>query len=68
MAAWVPNMFCNFQFMKNHRNGNNSMMTHKAREEISTNLGSLECPDTLLISFSQNYLLILLKLLHYKVA
>jgi hypothetical protein len=30
MAAWVPNMFCNFQFMKNHRNGNNSMMTHKA--------------------------------------
>jgi hypothetical protein len=29
---------CNFQFMKNYRNGNNSMMTHKAR----TYLASLE--------------------------
>jgi len=35
VAAWVPDMFCNFYFVKNKKNAKNST-TPKAREKIST--------------------------------
>jgi hypothetical protein len=41
VAAWFPNMFCNFYLVKNHKIANNSTTT-KAREKISTDLESLE--------------------------
>jgi hypothetical protein len=41
VAAWVPEMFCNFYLAKNHKIAENSTTT-KAREEISTDLESLE--------------------------
>jgi len=41
VAAWVPDMFCNFYFMKNHKIAKNSTTT-KARDKISTDLESLE--------------------------
>jgi hypothetical protein len=41
VAASVPNMFCNFYFVKNHKNANSSATT-EAREKISTDLESLE--------------------------
>jgi hypothetical protein len=41
VAAWVPDMFCSFYLVKNHKISKNSSTT-KAREKISTDLGSLE--------------------------
>jgi hypothetical protein len=32
VAAWVPNIFCNFYFMKNHEIADNSTI-NEAREE-----------------------------------
>ncbi len=40
VAAWFPDMFCNFYFVKNHKIAKNSTIT-KARK-ISTNLESLK--------------------------
>ncbi len=40
VAALVPDMFCNFYFVKNHKIANNSA-TSEARERISTYLESL---------------------------
>jgi hypothetical protein len=37
VAAWVPNMFCNFYFAKSHKIDNNSVTT-EAREIIGTDL------------------------------
>jgi hypothetical protein len=37
MAAWVPDMFCNFYLVKNHKIANNSRTT-EAREKLSKNL------------------------------
>jgi hypothetical protein len=34
VAAWVPDMFCNFYFSKNHKIGNNST-TYEAGEKVS---------------------------------
>jgi hypothetical protein len=41
VAAWVPDMFCNFYIAKNHQITKNSTTT-KAREKISTYLETLE--------------------------
>jgi hypothetical protein len=41
VAALVPDMFCNFYLVKNHRIANNSATT-EAREKISTYLALLE--------------------------
>jgi hypothetical protein len=41
VAAWVSDMFCNFYFVKNQKFADNSTIT-KARQKISTDLGSLE--------------------------
>ncbi len=41
VAAWFPDMFCNFYFLKNIKVAKNSTIA-TAREKISTNLKSLE--------------------------
>jgi hypothetical protein len=41
MAAWLPDMFCNFYLVKNHKIAKN-VTTTKAREKIITDLESLE--------------------------
>jgi len=41
VAAWFPDMFCNFYLPKNHKIAENST-TNKAREKINTDLESLE--------------------------
>jgi hypothetical protein len=41
VAAWVPDMFCKYHLVKNHKIANNST-TSKSREKISTELESLE--------------------------
>jgi hypothetical protein len=41
VAAWFPDMCCNFYLMKNHKIVKTSMAT-KAREKISTDIESLE--------------------------
>jgi hypothetical protein len=41
VAAWFPEMFCNFYRMKDHNIAENSTTT-KATEKISTDLESLE--------------------------
>ncbi len=41
MAAWFPDMFCNFYLVKNGKIAKNSTIT-KAREKISSDLESLE--------------------------
>jgi hypothetical protein len=41
VAAWVPDMFGNFNLVKNHKIANNSATT-EAREKISTNSYSSE--------------------------
>ncbi len=41
MAAWVPDMFCNFYMMNSRKIANNSATT-EAREKISTDLEPLE--------------------------
>jgi hypothetical protein len=41
VAAWLPDVFCNFYLMKNHKIVKNSTTT-KAKEKISTVSESLE--------------------------
>jgi hypothetical protein len=41
VAAWFPDMFCNFYFVKNHEIAKNSTTT-EAIEKISSDLESLE--------------------------
>jgi hypothetical protein len=41
VAAWVPDMFCNFYLVKHHKIANNSTAP-KAKEKLSTDLESLE--------------------------
>jgi hypothetical protein len=41
VAAWVSDMFCNFNLVKNPKIADNSTTT-KAREKMSTDLESLE--------------------------
>jgi hypothetical protein len=41
VAALVPDMFCNFYIVKNHKNAYNSAIA-ESREKISTYLESLE--------------------------
>jgi hypothetical protein len=41
VAAWVPDMFCNFYLVKSHKIADNSE-TIKARDKISKNLESVE--------------------------
>jgi hypothetical protein len=41
VAAWVPDMFCNFYLVKHHKIANTSATT-EAREKISTDLKSVE--------------------------
>ncbi len=40
-ASWVPDMFCNFYFVKNHKIVKNSTTT-KAIEKLRTDLESIE--------------------------
>jgi hypothetical protein len=46
-ARLVPDMFCNFYLVKNHKIANNSATT-EAREKISTYLESLEVENFLM--------------------
>jgi hypothetical protein len=39
VAAWFPDMFCNFYLVKNHKTAKKSAIT-KAKEKISTDLES----------------------------
>jgi len=41
VAAWFPDMFCNFYVVKNHQVAKNST-TNKAREKIITDVEFLE--------------------------
>jgi hypothetical protein len=41
VAAWVPDIFCNFYMVKSHKIAYNSA-TNEAREKISTDLESFE--------------------------
>ncbi len=41
VAAWFPDIFCNFYLVKNHKIAKNSTTT-KVREKISTDVESLE--------------------------
>jgi hypothetical protein len=41
VATWVPDTFCSFYFVKNHRSVNNSTVT-EVRENFSTDLEFLE--------------------------
>ncbi len=49
VAAWFPDMFCNFYLVKNHKPDENST-TAKAREKISTDLECLEVHNFLCVS------------------
>jgi hypothetical protein len=42
VAAWIPDILCNFYFVKNHKFANKKSTTTNAREKISTDLESLE--------------------------
>ncbi len=55
IAACVPDIFCNFYFVKNHKIANN-LTTFNASEKISTYLYSLELKkiDVCLIKFKNN--------------
>jgi hypothetical protein len=44
VAAWVPEMFCNFYFVKNHKIVYNLTAT-KAREKLSKDVESLESQE-----------------------
>ncbi len=52
MEAQVPNMFCNFYLVKNHKIANNSTTT-KARAKISTDLESLKFYNKKLMGFTK---------------
>jgi hypothetical protein len=41
VAAWFPDMLCNFYLVKNHKIAQNSTTT-QAREKISTDLETTE--------------------------
>jgi hypothetical protein len=41
VAAWVTDVFCNFNLLKSHKIADNSATT-EAREKVSTDLESLE--------------------------
>jgi len=41
VAVGIPDMFCNFYFVKNHKGAKNSTTT-KAKEKIGAHLESLE--------------------------
>jgi hypothetical protein len=41
VAAWFPDMFCNFYSVKNHTIAKKNSTTTKAREKIMTDLKSL---------------------------
>ncbi len=59
MAAWFPDMFCNFHLEKNHKIAKNST-TIKAREKISTDLEFLEFYkefDACSTTFENNHIL-----------
>jgi hypothetical protein len=57
VAAWFPDMFCNFYLVKNREIAKNSTAT-TAREKISTYLESLEFFDVCLTKFQSNPILL----------
>ncbi len=52
MAALVPDMFCNFYFVKNHKIARNSATTD-VREKISKYLESLELKKKFMFDYYQ---------------
>jgi hypothetical protein len=59
VAAWVPDLVCDFYLMKNHKFADN-VTTTKAGEKISTDLASLELfkyIDVGLATFENNQIL-----------
>jgi hypothetical protein len=44
VAAWLPDMFCNFYLVKNHKIAKNSATT-KAREKLINDSESLDFLD-----------------------
>ncbi len=65
MAAWAPDMFCNFYLVKSHKFANNSATT-EAREKISADLGSFEFEKFFDVCFTkfENYQILLYKTSH----
>ncbi len=55
MAAWFPDMFCNFYRVKNHKIAKNSTTT-KARDKISTDFEILRITEKFDV-FSCNWVL-----------
>ncbi len=62
MAAWFPDVICNFSVVKNHKIANNAATT-EAREKINADLESFElkkqCFDACLTLFKNNQILLL---------
>ncbi len=65
VAAWFPDMFCDFQSIKNHRAAKNSSTT-EAQEKICEDLKSVEFQKNLDTRWSQlnNNLILLNKISH----
>jgi hypothetical protein len=65
VAALVPDMFGNFDLVKNRKNGNNSATT-EAREKVSTYLESLEFQKIFDVSLTkfENHQILLNKMNH----
>ncbi len=60
VAAWVPDMSCNFYLVKNHTIAHN-LTTTKAREKISAHMESeefWELIDVSLTKFKNNHILL----------
>jgi hypothetical protein len=56
VAAWLPDMFCNFYVVKNYKIAKHSTTT-KGREKISADLESLEFFDIGFTKFKNNQIL-----------
>jgi hypothetical protein len=65
VAAWVPDMFCIFNVVKNHKTANNLTNT-EAREKISADLESLKFHNFLNVGFTtfKNNQILLNKISH----
>ncbi len=57
VAAWVPDMFCNFYSVKSHKIANNSAMT-EGKVKMSTDLESLEYFMMCLTKFENEQILL----------
>jgi hypothetical protein len=65
VAAWVPDMFCKFYFVKNHKIASNSVNT-EAGEKISADLESFEFLKKIVVRLTkyENYQILIHKIGH----